>query len=80
MKPTKITTIEQALALPEISDPFFDVTIEILPSGEKVMHRKPRLFVPMPTDGDQILFFVDNGRSMQVVYTETGPAKTEVRY
>lgn len=76
-----ITTIEDAWALPEVNDPYFDNETEVLASGETVIHRKPRKFVPQPTSGDQILFFVDSdGRSMQVCYTENGPAKCECHY
>lgn len=56
----KISTVEQARALPEISsDLFFGGRL----SSEGI-------------DGDSIILFIDaDGRSMTVVDTENGPAK-----
>ena len=76
-----ITTIEDAQALPEVDGIYFDNETEILASGETVIHRKPRKFVPQPISGNQILFFRDqDGRPMQVCYTESGPAKYECHF
>lgn len=77
----KVTTVAQARALPEVEHPYLDsVTITNHETGITATYRKPRPFYPHPTDGDQILFFGDiDGRCMQVVYTENGPAKTEWR-
>ena len=80
----KITTLEQAIALREINDRFFHVMEKILDSGpsagDKVLIRKPRKFVAQPTNKDQMLFFNDNGRKMEVFYTESGPAKIEINF
>jgi hypothetical protein len=84
----KITTVEQARALPEVRGAFWDERRRILDQdelgvgrrGDTVIERVVRPFVPTPTDGDQILWFFDaDGRRMQVVYTQDGPAKCELR-
>lgn len=85
MKPRKVTTIEDAQALPEVGNAIFDYSKRILERDEPGVGRRgdtintpvARPFCPMPTDGDQILLFTDkDGRPMQVVYTPEGPAKT----
>lgn len=80
-KPIKITTVELARALPEMADPFFEEHRETDPvTGITTISRSVRPFVPTPTDGDQILLFIDSdGRSMKVEYTLEGPVKTEFR-
>jgi hypothetical protein len=77
----KITTVEQARALPEVDGSFYDLVKRLDPETHTlVVERVVRPFVPQPTDGDQILLFIDtDGRRMQVVYTKDGPAKTEFR-
>lgn len=79
-KPEKVTTIEQAWALPEAVETRRRILQEAEPGvgkqGDTIIERIPLPFCPTPTDGDQILFFIDSdGRSMQVVYTPDGPAK-----
>ena len=78
---TKVTTVEQARALPEVRSGMWDFTRTTDPvTGITTEQRVPRPFSPQPTDGDQILLFIDvDGRRMQVVYTVEGPAKTEFR-
>lgn len=84
--PVKVTTLEQARALPEVQHAFCDYTKRILqhddpehgPAGTTVIERVVRPYFPMPTHGDQLLFFTDaDGRLMQVCYTADGPAKAE---
>jgi putative hemolysin len=77
----KITTVAEARSLPEVDHPFMDSKRTIDPqTGVTTVERTARPFCPMPTDGDQILFFTDaDGRSMQVCYTPDGPAKTPWR-
>ena len=86
MKPLRVTTLKQARALPEVRGAFFDERRRILEQdepglgrrGDTIIEREVRPFVPMPTD--QILWFLDDdGRRMQVVYTQDGPAKCELR-
>ena len=88
MKPVKVTTVEQARALPEVSHPFLDERTRILHEddpgvgrrGDMVREYVTRPYCPQPMDGDQILLFVDSdGRRMQIVYTPDGPAKTPFR-
>ena len=76
----QVTDIEQARALPEIQGRYFDEEKKIIQDGPDrgmtVVTRKVRPFVPVPISPEQILYFCDSdGRSMEVVYTEAGPAK-----
>ena len=75
-----VKTIEQACALKEISDPFFEEVRTIDPvTHHTVIHRKPRPFVARGISGDEIFIFRDkDGRLMKVEYTEEGPVKTEL--
>lgn len=84
MKPVKVTTLEQARALPEVESVFFDLRRTLLERdepgvgkrGDTIIERVPRQICAHPVDGDQILLFVDSdGRPMQVTYTAEGPAK-----
>ncbi len=87
-KPIKVTTVEQARSLPEVRSATWDFKRRILDvarpgigkRGDMVEERIARPLSPQPIDGDQILLFIDaDGRSMQVVYTPDGPAKTPFR-
>ena len=70
-KPKKVTTIEQAIALP-MAPP--EVELYIDERGYTVRVRKPEKFYPRPCDGDQILFFTNGlGQLMEVIYGEDGP-------
>lgn len=77
----KVTTIEQARALPEVDHPYLDYIYSTdQTTGITTTSRKVRPFVPRPIDGDEILLFMDSdGRSMQVCHTAEGPAKTPWR-
>ena len=77
MKPIKVTTVEQARALREVSHPYMDYRDEVDPkTGITTRHRVAVPFSPHPIDGDEILIFIDSdGRSMQVAYRADGPVK-----
>lgn len=81
LKSRKITTVAEARSLPEVAHPFMDRKRTTDPlTGITTEESIVRPFCPQPTDGDQILLFNDaDGRSMQVVYTPDGPAKTPWR-
>ena len=73
MKPIKVTTVEQARALPELEDTRKTIDPD---TGITTIERIAVPFAPMPLDGDQILFFIDtDGRPMRIVYTPDGPTK-----
>jgi hypothetical protein len=86
VKPIAVTTVAQARALPEVAHADFDERRRILDAdeaggrkGDTLVERVVRPYCPTPTDGKQILLFIDSdGRSMRIVYTPTGPAKTPV--
>ena len=73
-----VKTVEQARALPEIRSAFWEFRRETDPkTGITTEHRVPMPFTPRPIQGDEILLFTDtDGRSMQVIWTKDGPAKT----
>lgn len=77
MKPIKVTTVEQARALREVSHPYLDHRDEVDPkTGITTRYMVSVPFSPAPIDGDQILLFIDSdGRSMQVAYRADGPVK-----
>ena len=71
----KVTTMEQARALPMAPD---EDELYLDEKGNTVRRRVTPKFYPRCADPDQILFFgEEDGRLMQIVYTEHGPAKRE---
>jgi len=73
----EIKTVEQAQALPEVDDPFFELTKEIQLDGTKRFTYRPRPLCGDGIDGDSIFSFVDtDGCVMDVIETENGAAKT----
>ena len=73
----KVTTIEQARALPELEQDYINQT---LPDGMSICTPVPYPVLPISTDDDVILWFKDvDGRSMQVIGTEDGLLDTTVR-
>lgn len=77
----KVTTVYQARLLPEIDDPYFERSSRIDPvTHHTIIEQVARPFSAAPIDGDSILLFIDSdGRRMQVVYTNEGPAKIMLR-
>lgn len=75
-----VKTIEQARALPEILSELFEFVDEIDPVTHHTIRKNiPRKFYVREIDDDDIIFFTDaDGRSMQVVGSEAGPAKTTI--
>jgi hypothetical protein len=74
-KPRKISTIEEARALPEVSR-YIEHRVTDPKTGMTTVSGEVPKFYPSCTDGDQILLFTDtDGRSMEITYTENGPAK-----
>jgi hypothetical protein len=75
-----VKTIEQAWALPELDNEFYEVSLETKPDGTVVQHMKVSAFCGRGISGDDIILFTDkDGRLMKVIQTESGPAKTELR-
>lgn len=66
--------------MPEIDNEIYNFRQEVLSDGTTVQHVEVRQFVPRPTNSEEILWFVDtDGRMMRVAYTDSGPAKCEMR-
>lgn len=79
MEANDIKTVEQAQALPEIEDRMFKRIIETQPDGTTVVKLEMRKLYGRGISGDSILWFIDkDGRSMEVIDSEDGAAKTEI--
>jgi hypothetical protein len=69
-------TVAEARALPEVESAWFETERHMTPGGITVITQTPRKFSARGIEGDDILWFTDSdGRSMQVIDTEDGPAK-----
>jgi hypothetical protein len=78
MKLTKVTSVTQARGLPEIPVLVQHIVTDPKTGITMITDEFPR-FYPQPVDGEQILFFRESdGRLMEVLYNENGPAKREV--
>jgi len=73
-----IKTIEQAQNLPEVSAGPFDFINEEDPVTHYIIRKAvPRKIYPIGVESDDIIAFTDkDGRSMKIIGTENGPAKT----
>lgn len=73
-------TVEEARALPEVSNALYEEERITDSRGHTEIRVKFRKLTARPIEGDDIILFVDaDGRAMQVVDTENGPAKTPFR-